>query len=105
MASQATCAMAYYPQISTSVTQPFMTTSYAQGLQFPVNRFEHFLLKTSQALEFLSNRITSLEQSLFFSVNETKERTSVLADQMKIQESLSDKHLEALSQRLERMEK
>ena len=108
MASQATCAMAYYPQISTSVTQPFMTTSYAQGLQFPVNRFEHFLLKTSQALEFLSNRITSLEQSLSFSmhsVNETKERTIALADQMKIQESLSDKHFEALSQRLECMEK
>ena len=102
--------MAYYPQITTSVPQPFMSTSYAQGFHIPVNRFELFHLKTSQALEFLSNRITSLEQSLLFSVNETKERTSAFSDQLKILGSLSDKHfmeksdLDALSQRFDSME-
>jgi len=110
MASQATGAMAYYPQITTSVPQPFMSSSYAQGFQIPVNRFELFHLKTFQALEFLSNRITSLEQSLLFSVNEIKERTSALSDQMKILESRCDKHymeksdLDALSQRFDGME-
>jgi len=103
--------MAYYPHITTPVPQPFMSTSYAQNYQFPAHRFELFHMKTTQALEFLSNRITSLEQSLLFSINETKERTSVLSDQMKSLESLSDKHhmeksdLDALSQRFDCMEK